>query len=88
LNLNIHPRPFQQNTTKQVCVQLPTLGVNVTLLAFAAERRAAAPLLLSADRAAIDRYILPAGHTAANLQQRNAAGKLWDRRTDGLPSVT
>jgi len=57
------------------------LGVNVTLLAFAAERRAAAPLLLSADRAAIDRYILPAGHTAANLQQRNAAGELWDRRT-------
>jgi len=47
----------------------------VTLLAFAAKRRAAAPLLLSADRAAIDRCLLPAGRTAANHQQRSAAGE-------------
>jgi len=39
---------------------------NVTLLAFAAVRRAAAaPLLLDAGRAAIDRYPLPAGPAAA-----------------------
>ena len=80
LNLNIYPRPFQQNTTKQVCVQLPTLGVNVTLLAFAAERRAAAPLLLSADRAAIDRYILPPG----TQQQTCSSGmRLANYGTDG-----
>jgi len=42
----------------------------VTLLAFAAERRAAAPLLLSAGRAAIDRYLLLPGRTAANPPQR------------------
>jgi len=34
----------------------------VTLLAFAAERRAAAPLLLGA----LDRYLLLAGRSAAN----------------------
>ena len=33
---------------KQVSVQLPTLAVNETLLAFVAERRADAPLLLGA----------------------------------------
>jgi len=33
---------------------------------FAAEQRAAAPLLLSAGCAAIDRYFLSAGRTAAN----------------------
>jgi len=49
------------------------LAVNVTLLTFAAERRAAAPLLLSADHAAIDRCLLPAVCTAANPQQRCAA---------------
>jgi len=35
----------------------------MTLPAVAAERRAAAPLLLSA---AVDRYLLPAGRSAAN----------------------
>jgi len=39
--------------------------MNATLLAFAA----AAPLLLSAGRAAIDRYLLPARRTAANPQR-------------------
>jgi len=47
----------------------------VTLLACAAERRAAAPLQLSAGRAAIDRYILPTGRTAANPHRWSAAGK-------------
>jgi len=60
----------------------------VTLLAFAAVRRAAvAPLLLDAGRAAIDRYIGPARPTAANPPQRHAADSMQsiaetDRRTD------
>ena len=50
-------------------------AVDVTLLASAADCRAATPLLLSAWRAAIDRYLLPAGRTAANPQQLSAAGE-------------
>jgi len=53
--------------------ELECSTVNVTLLAFAAQRRAAAPLLLSAGCAAVDRYLLPSGRTAANPQQRSAA---------------
>jgi len=46
----------------------------MTVLAFAAERSAAAPLLLlSAGRAAIDRCLT--GRAAAKPQQRSAAGK-------------
>jgi len=61
----------------------------MALPAFAASCRAMARLLLTAGRAAIDRYLLAAGPTAANLQQwRTAAG--WDRRadrwTDGRPT--
>ena len=51
----------QMMHSKQVCVQLPTSAVNMTPLAFAAEYRAAAPLLLSVGRATIDdQYLLPA----------------------------
>ena len=39
-------------------------------------------LLLSASRAAIDRYLLAAGPTAANPPQRRAAGEWGDGRTD------
>jgi len=53
----------------------------VALPAFAAERRAAARLLLATGRAAIDRYLQVAGPTAANLLQRRAAVG-WDRQTD------
>jgi len=61
---------------EQVCVQLPTSADNVTLLAFAAaERRAAV-------RRVIDRYLLPAGPTAANPPQRYAVVDRWDRQTD------
>jgi len=75
---------------RQVCVQPSTAAVNVTLLAFAADRRAAAaPLLLRAGRAAIDRYLLPAGSTAANPPHAAAAVDNWDiqteRRTDIVP---
>jgi len=49
----------------------------VTLAVYAAAR-----LLLTAGRAAIDRYLLlAAGPAAANLQQRRAAAG-WDRQTD------
>ena len=42
------------------------------------------PLLLSAGSVAIDRYLLPAGPTAANLQQRVCCcGPCWDIQTDG-----
>jgi len=44
-------------------------------------RRGAARLLLHGRRAAIDRYLLFAGPTAANPQQRSSAGE-WDIRTD------
>jgi len=46
----------------------------MTLLAFAADHHAAVvPLLLGAGCAAIDRYPLPAGPTAANLPHAAAA---------------
>jgi len=70
----LHDKPHDKQL-KQICVQLPTSAVNATLFAFAAKCRAAAPLQLSAGRAAIDRYLLPAGRTAANPQQRSAAGE-------------
>jgi len=63
----------------------------VTLLAFAAVRRAAAaPLLLGARRC---RSIsLACGHPAANPPQAAAVVDRWDkqtdRRTDGHPTVT
>jgi len=62
-------------------VQRPTSADNVTLLAFAAERRAA--LRLAA--AAIDRYLLPAEPTAANPPQRHAAVDRWDVRSNTVP---
>jgi len=56
----------QQRPKEQVCVQLPTSTDHVALPAFAAARRVAARQLLIAGGAAIDRYILAAGPTAAN----------------------
>jgi len=50
----------------------------VTLLAFAASR-AAAPLLLSADRAAIDRYLLPPGAAECRWIQKQLLST--ERRT-------
>jgi len=56
----------------------------VTLLAFVADRRAAAaPLLLGAGRAVIDRYLRPARLTAANPPHAAVAVDFWDRQTDG-----
>jgi len=58
----------------------------VTLPTFAAARRAAAaPLLLSAGQQSTD--VLPAGHSAANPQQRCVNdGTEW--QTNGRPTVT
>jgi len=54
----------------------------VTLPAFAAVRRAtAAPLLLGAGLAAIHRYLLPSGPTAANPPHAAATVEL--EQTDG-----
>ena len=55
----------------------------MTLPAFAAERRAAALLLLGAGAPAVDRYDLPAGRSAANPPHAAAAVERWDQRTDG-----
>jgi len=54
---------------------LPTLS---------AARRAVTRLLLTAGRAGIDQYFLPAGPTAANLQQPEQwrAAARWYRRTE------
>ena len=67
-------------------VQRSTAAVDVTLLAVAAGcRAAAAPLLLSACRAASDRYLMLAGPTAANPPRAAAAVDNWDRQTDTVP---
>jgi len=54
---------------------------NVTLHAFAA----VAPLPLGASRAAIDRYLLTAGLTEAQLLHAAAAVVRTDRQTDTVP---
>ena len=51
----------------------------------AAERRAVARLLLTAGRAAIDRYLLPDMRTAANPPQRRANDAT---ATDGRLTIT
>jgi len=66
--------------SEQVCVQLPTSADNVTLPTFAANRHAAAPCCGTAAAgrpaaAAVDRYLLPAGPTAAKPPQRRAAAE-------------
>ena len=58
--------PRYRSQSKQVCRQLHTSAVNVTLLASAAVRRAAA---------AVDRYLPWAGRSAANPPYRRAAGE-------------
>ena len=66
--------------SKQVRVQPPTSAINVTLLAFAAERRAAAPLLLDARRC---RSISPAHRThSSKPAARCGCGARCDRHRD------
>jgi len=45
-------------------------------------------LLRRPATAAVDRYFLPAGPTAANPPQRHAAVDRWDRQTDGHRIIT
>jgi len=67
-------------------------AVNMTLPAFAAERRATAPLLLRQPApTAVNRYVLPAGRSEANPPQATAAvlsNDGTDRPRDGRPTVT
>jgi len=72
---------------KQAFSTFFTSAASVALPAFADARGAAAPDCGAADRAAIDRYLLPAGPTAANPPHAAAAGE-WDRQRDGLRTVT
>jgi len=75
-----------ENWSQQVGVQLPTSPVNAALLASAAECRAAAPLLLSAGRAAIDRYLLSIGRSAANPRRAtDGIDKQMDEQTETRP---
>ena len=72
---------------KQVCVQLPESAVNVTRLAFAAERRAAAPLCLGARGDRRCRSISPA-RTALSSKPAACRGcgrvtGQTDRQADG-----
>ena len=85
---------LQQNISgtriKQVCVQPSTAAVNVTRLAFAADRRAVmrraeAPLLLGAGRAAIC-MPGPQQQTRRTLLQQLIAET--DRRAGGHRTVT
>jgi len=74
----------------KVYVQFPTSADNVTLLASAADRRAAAaPLLLgtccrSAVQRSIDIACMPARRPAP---KRHRTGDGWDRRTEGQRTV-
>jgi len=58
------------------------------MLAFAAERRAAAPLLAGARRgsAAIDRCLAPARRSAANPPHAEGCGRMMG--ADGRPIVS
>jgi len=59
--------------------------VNVKLLAYASDRRTAAPLLLSAGRAAIGRYFLLVQQETRSRGVQRANGGI-DGQTDGRPT--
>jgi len=68
---------------KSLC-SASTPAVNATLLAFTADHRAAAaPLLLGAGRAAIDRYLLQ-----QNPPHASAVVDKWHRQTNGHRTIT
>jgi len=74
----LYASPYGQGYNIQNCVQLPTLVGNVSLLAFAAERRAAVRLVARRPAAAaVDRCRLSTGM----LLLRSIDGR--DERTDG-----
>jgi len=71
--------------TMQVCVQPYTAAVNMTLLTFAANRHGA--VTAGASHVIINRYLLPARPTAANLPLAAAAVDSWARQMDGHRTV-
>jgi len=54
------------------------------LLLTAVQSAATAPLLLGAHHAAINRYLLPAGPTAANPLHAAATVNSWHRQMDSV----
>jgi len=82
-------RHTEKKLKQQVGVQLLTPAGNVTLLAFAVERRVVVRRAAVARMdAAIDRYLLPAGPTAANPPHAASAVDRWHRQTDGHRTIT
>ena len=80
---------FTRNTMKQVRAQHHTSADNAALPTFARrDATAAARLLLTAGRAAIDRYLLPAGPIAANppsgVRRMGQTDRQTDRQTDTI----
>ena len=76
-----------RKANKSVCVQLPTSTVNVTLLAFAAERRAAVPCCGAAAAgrpatAAVVRYLLALSSKPA---ARRACGRMLGQTSGRTP---
>jgi len=68
----------------QLTREIRNTAANVTLLAFAAERRAATPTAAGRPVAAADdRYFLPARRSAANPPHTMAVVEWWDRQIDG-----
>ena len=72
---------------KQVWVEPPSSALNMTLPTFADEHRRLQHGARSAS-AAIDRYILSTGYSAANTPAAIDAVDRWDRQTDGRSTVT
>jgi len=75
------------SSSEQVSTETPSSALNVTLPAFDVAR-APAPAQHGSHwaPAAIDRYLLPAGRSAANTLTAVVAVNRWDRRrtdTDG-----
>ena len=79
---NAHTANTRKHVTKKTAdeIRTRTPADKPTLLAFAADRRVSA---CPTRRAAIGRYLLPAGPTAANPPHAAAAVDRRDGRTDG-----
>ena len=86
--MHIHSRSLSSGTYSNKSVRLRTSADNVTLLAVAAEHRASVCRATGHPAAAaVDRYVLLDGPTAANPLQRHAAVDGCDRQTDIHPTV-
>jgi len=74
-------------STSLCCVQLPPSADNVTLLAFAAERCAAAALGGRYTTLSIDISCLPGPQQQTRRSGMHPSVDRWDRQTDGLRTV-